>query len=265
MSSKLRLAISGTYSTGKTTTTEALARWVGIPRTQARTMREILPDAIPGKALEECNPAELFQLGIIRFTERAVRESSIEGSFLSDGSSLHEWVYGKARLSVGINPNDGPLRRMGKRIVMAPYKPVFVAVNEAFGQVVKRHAQRSYDEFIHLPVEFPLVEDGHRPVSEDFRKLSDKLLLDTLTEIGIKFHVVSGTIEQRLRSIARIYGLEPVMPIERAVEEARIEVAALHREIETDAQRAAMRRRQRSPLRQLKQLVIARGRAAVAT
>src|SRR5690606_13721780 len=147
------------------------------------------------KALEECNPAELFQLGIIRFTERAVRESALCGGFLSDGSSLHEWVYGKARLSVGINPNDGPLRRMGKRIVMARYKPVFVAVNEAFGQVVKRHAKRSYDEFIHLPVEFPLVADGHRPVSEQFRKLSDRLLLETLSELEIKVQVVSGSIE----------------------------------------------------------------------
>src|SRR5690606_29511714 len=105
----------------------------------------------------------------------------------------------------------------------------------------------SYDEFIHLPVEFPLVADGHRPVSEQFRKLSDRLLLETLSELEIKVQVVSGSIEQRLRSIARIYDLEPVMPIEQAVEEARMEVEALHRAIETDAQRAALRRRQRSP------------------
>ena len=82
----LRLAMSGTYSTGKTTTTEALSRWVGLPRTHAQTMREILPEALPGKALEDCTPAELYQLGILRFTERAVRESAMQGSFISDGS-----------------------------------------------------------------------------------------------------------------------------------------------------------------------------------
>lgn len=45
----MNLAISGTYSSGKTTTTLALAYLTGIPRTHAKTMREILPDALPGK------------------------------------------------------------------------------------------------------------------------------------------------------------------------------------------------------------------------
>ena len=72
---KLRIAISGTYSTGKTTTTEALSLWVGLPRTHAQTMREILPEVLPGKALEDCSFPELFQLGIVRFTERLLAES----------------------------------------------------------------------------------------------------------------------------------------------------------------------------------------------
>src|ERR1700759_2066914 len=100
-SERRRIAVSGTYSTGKTTTTEALSRWTGVPRTHARSMREILPEAIPGQALEECGPAELFQLGLLRFTERAVRESAMPGSYVSDGSSLHEWIYGQARMRVG--------------------------------------------------------------------------------------------------------------------------------------------------------------------
>lgn len=241
-SRRLRLAISGTYSTGKTTTTEALSLWTGIPRTHAQTMREILPEAFPGKALEDCTATELFQLGIMRFTERAVRESNIEGSFISDGSSLHEWVYGKARMKVGINPNDGAVVRTIKKIVFLPHKKVINDVNEAFGAVVKRHAKKSYDEFIHLPVEFPLVKDGHRPVSEEFRALSDQLLIQLLTELGIKYHIVSGSIEQRLTKIAEIYGLEPVMPLEKAVAEAKARVRALHKAIETDAQAAALRR-----------------------
>ncbi|WP_245767249.1 AAA family ATPase [Stigmatella erecta] len=234
--------MSGTYSTGKTTTTEALSLWVGIPRTHAQTMREILPEVFPGKALEDCSPSELFQLGLIRFTERAVRESAMEGSFISDGSSVHEWVYGKARMSVGINPNDSPVRRALRSVMVAPYKKVINDINEAFGAVVKRHAKKTYQEFIHLPVEFPLVKDGHRPVSEEFRALSDRLLLQNLDELGIKYHVVSGTIEQRLTRIAEIYGLKEVMPLEQAVAEGKARVAALHQAIESDAQAAALRR-----------------------
>ena len=180
-------------------------------------MREILPEAVPGKALEQCGPAELFQLGLIRFTERAVRESEMAGSFISDGSSLHEWVYGKARMTTGINPSDHRVTRLAKQLVTLPYRPILGKINDAFGAVVKRHAQRSYDEFIHLPVEFPLVEDGHRPVSEEFRALSDRLLKDTLAELGIRYRVVSGSLETRLRKIAEIYALQPVMPLEQAI------------------------------------------------
>jgi len=239
---RLRLAISGTYSTGKTTTTEALSLWVGIPRTHAQTMREILPEAFPGKALEDCSPSELFQLGIMRFTERAVREAQIGGSYISDGSSIHEWIYGKARLQVGINPNGSELARLAQKALLLPFKKVIDEVNEGFGAVVKRHAKKAYDEFIHLPVEFPLVKDGHRPVSEKFRKLSDGLLLETLRELGIKYHIVSGSLEERLGRIAEIYRLEPVMPLDQAVREASARVRALHRAIETDAQAAALRR-----------------------
>jgi nicotinamide riboside kinase len=238
----LRLAMSGTYSTGKTTTTEALSLWVGLPRTHAQTMREILSEVLPGKALEDCKFPELFQLGILRYTERAVRERAMKGSFVSDGSSLHEWVYGKARMIVGINPNDGPLQRCFRAAMVLPHKRILRDINEAFGAVAKLHAKKTYDEFIHLPVEFPLVKDGHRPVSEEFRALSDRLLVQTLRELGIKFHVVAGTIEQRLTRIAAIYGFEPVMPLDQAIAESRARVQAFARVIETDAQAAALRR-----------------------
>ena len=241
---RLRLAMSGTYSTGKTTTTEALCLWTGLPRTHARTMREILPEALPGKALEDCSFPQLFQLGMIRFNERAVRESNLQGSFVSDGSSLHEWVYGKARMKVGINPNDNAFMRVAKKALALPGQKIVYQVNEAFGAVVKRYAKHAYDEFIHLPVEFPLVRDGHRPVSEKFRKMSDELLIDTLTEMKIPYQIVSGSLEQRLRRIAQLYDLKPVMPLEQAVQEAQRSVQAHHKLIESDAQAAAKRRQE---------------------
>ena len=73
-----RIVISGTYSSGKTTTTNELSRLTGIPCAVARGMREILPETFPGKRLEECSPSELVQLGLIRFAERKVLESKID-------------------------------------------------------------------------------------------------------------------------------------------------------------------------------------------
>src|SRR5439155_22829867 len=40
----LKLAISGTFSSGKSTTTEALSIATGIPRTHAKTSRQLLVD-----------------------------------------------------------------------------------------------------------------------------------------------------------------------------------------------------------------------------
>ncbi|GGX50037.1 AAA family ATPase [Saccharospirillum salsuginis] len=226
----MRIAVSGTYSTGKTTTTEALALITGIPRTQARTMREILPEAVPGKNLEACSSAELIQLGIRRFKERAINEALAGPDFLSDGSSLHEWVYGQARLETGINPALGSVRQELTKLATWPRRRYFAEVLDQFGRVVKQHAQTEYDEFIHLPIEFPLLKDGHRPVSERFRYLSDRLLLRTLVELGIPHRVISGDLETRLEKILAYYPLPRRMPVRQAIRraQARLEAQGLN-------------------------------------
>ncbi len=224
----MRLAISGTYSSGKTTTTLALSYLTGIPRTHAKTMREILPEALPGKRLEECSMPELFQLAIRRYSERAVHESKLVDNFLSDGSALHEWVYGKGRLAFGINPEDPAASESLDPLIKNTYSEFI----ENLGCVVKQHAKKTYDEFIHLPVEFPLAKDGHRPVSENFRNMSDQLLIETLEELNIKYHVVSGSIEERLKKILEIYDFKPVIAIEEAINSAIAETSAMQTEIE---------------------------------
>jgi len=101
----MKLAISGTYSSGKTRTVMALSHYTGVPRTLAKTIREILPDAVPGKRLAEVTSAEFLQLMMRRHVGRAVQESMLGDSFLSDGSSLQEWLYGTARVIHGMNPS----------------------------------------------------------------------------------------------------------------------------------------------------------------
>ena len=220
----MKLAISGTYSTGKTTTSYALSYLTGIPRTHARTMREILPEALPGKRLEDCRPAELIQLGIRRLTERVLHESKLPEGYISDGSSLHEWIYGKVRMQVGIAPigeDPNPPERDSSMVL-------FEEVIDNMGAVMKDHAKKSYDYFIHLPVEFPLVEDGHRPVSEYFRKMSDDLLINTLNELGIPYTVVGGSIPERLDRIVQLFNLPKRMSSEAAIDRAYSDIAQLN-------------------------------------
>lgn len=230
----MHIAISGTYSTGKTTTTEALSLLTGIPRTQARTMREILPEAVPGKTLEQCNHSDLLQIIVWRLTERCINEAQCGEDYFSDGACLHEWVYALSRLKVGINPNLGPVNQMLSRIKTFRSHKIFRDTIYGYGNIVKKHAKNSYDEFIHLPVEFPLVTDGHRPVSERFRKISDETLLLTLDELKIKYHIVSGTIEERLQKIVDIYNFDCVISIKEAARLAREKVDKINNELQQE-------------------------------
>jgi len=218
-----RIAISGTYSTGKTTTSYALSFLTGIPRTHAQTMREILPVINPGKRLEDCTPPELYELGIRRLTERVNCETLLKDGFVSDGSALHEWVYGKARLKVGLNPNEKGTKRLVSKIKLLPYTIPMSKFIGDYEKLVKYHTTKSYDIFIHLPIEFPIALDGHRPVNENFRKLSDNYLVDTLKELGMPYIVAGGSVEERLEKIVRLLNLPMVMTVREAVALAKVE------------------------------------------
>lgn len=93
LSKNKRIVISGTYSTGKTTTTTALSIVTGIPMINALSAREILTDLYPGRRFQDMTATELMALGLKRFEERIRAEeqalSQYDG-FISDGSVLNE-------------------------------------------------------------------------------------------------------------------------------------------------------------------------------
>ncbi|WP_371616944.1 AAA family ATPase [Streptomyces sp. NBC_00454] len=222
----MRIAISGTYSTGKTTTSLAVAYLTGIPHTSARTMRQLLPIAVPGKRLQECTPAEIAQLGIRRFVERSTKESHLQSGFVSDGTSINEWVYGKIRVRTGIDPNKAPEDRDVEKTDELRF---FEDMVDNIGSAMKGYAADAYDTIFHLPVEFSIVTDGHRPVSERFRSLSDDLLLSAFGELGLKYEVVSGTSEERLEMIMAALGIEPKMSIAEALALAEADIEEFNR------------------------------------
>jgi nicotinamide riboside kinase len=251
MSATIRLAVSGTYSTGKSTTTEALSVATGIPRTHALTARELIQGIAPGKQLEELSASELIALGLRRLEERIHHEALQQGSFVSDGSVIHEWIYGVARMQAGINPGAGVALRTVKKVVGLPYQSFYKQYMNAYGIVVKARAKKTYDAYIHLPVEFPLRSDGHRPVSESFRHLSDTLLIETLDELDIPYHIVGGSVAERIEKIVQIFDLPLVMPVAEAVEVAQERVRKATEIIEADA-RAHSAERSKSLTRRIK-------------
>jgi nicotinamide riboside kinase len=226
MTDGIRLAISGTYSTGKSTTAEALSIATGIPRTHAMTSREILMEMIPGKTVMELNAMELIMLGLRRFEERVHNEGAGVESFISDGGVFHEWVYFEARMRVGINPGADWWVNAIKRVTGLPVKHFYQRYTDTLGAVTKTRAKKIYDAYVHLPVEFDMHPDGHRPVSEKFRRLSDELLIQSLKEMGLPYHIVGGSIPERLERIVEIFNLPVVVPIDEAIALAQTRVEA---------------------------------------
>ena len=230
----MKLAISGTYSSGKTLTSYALSHYAGIPRIRARTMRELLPLAVPGKTLEQCSAAELIQLIVRRHVERVTHESLLGGGFVSDGSSLQEWIYGSVRVVVGINPNDSVHLAGSQAVEQTPEVVFFGQVMQQLGVAIKDHVRDTYEAFVHLPNELTLAKDGHRPVNERFRSMADETIAATVDELGIPRHTVGGTLPERLDRIVEIFGLAPVVGIDTAIQRAEEEYHAIDMTIEAD-------------------------------
>ena len=233
----MRLGITGTYSSGKTITAMALSEYTGIPRTRAKTMREILPDAAPGKTLDECTAAELLQMIMVRHTERAVHESRLSDGFVSDGCSLQEWIYGTVRVTVGVNPNESLHLSDLESVEKTDEIRYFEEVIGQMGVAMKQHVKRSFDAFVHLPNELPLAEDGHRPVNERFRSMSDDMLLATLDELAIPHRIIGGSLPDRLTGIAELHGLPVVMGVDEAIARAQAAYALL--DVRSESERAA--------------------------
>lgn len=228
MKKEIRLVISGTYSTGKTTTKTALSIATGIPLINALSAREILTELYPGRRFEDMNSTELMALGLKRLEER-IREEIVlykdNGSFISDGSVLNEWIYGTIRMKVGINPGSKKVHRLAKAFLGIPAKQFFKNYLNAYGQVVNLHAKQWYTDAIHLPIEFSMSVDGHRPVSEEYRNLSDVALQEAFTNIGIAPTIIGGSQQQRITDIIKTFDLPVVVPIEKAIQMAEEKIA----------------------------------------
>lgn len=233
----MKLAVSGTYSSGKTLTVMALSYYTGIPRTLAKAIREIMPAAVPGKSLAQCTPAEFLQLMMRRHVERAVHESRLPNGFVSDGSSLQEWLYGAARVMHGMNPNETAHLDSAEKAEYHDQMRFFEQVVAQFGHAFKQHVKATFDAFVHLRHELPIANDGHRPMNDRFRSTIDDMLLATLDELRIPYHVVSGSISERLTGIVELFGFPTVIGIDEAIALAREEYSKLDMRMETERAR----------------------------
>jgi hypothetical protein len=159
----------------------------------AKTAREILPEAVPGKALSQLSCAEFVQLIVRRHVEWA-HESRMQDGFQADGRSLQEWTFGMARVAYRtMNPAEDA-RLQGEADPMTHEMRFFADVMAQLGRAFKHHVASSFDACVHLRHELDLAADGHRPMSESFRATCDEMLVNALEELAIPHHVVGDTL-----------------------------------------------------------------------
>ena len=220
---KRHIVISGTYSTGKTTTTTALSIATGIPMINALSAREILTSLYPGLRFQDMDMTELLALGLYRFKERVKAEENLitkNSDYISDGSVLNEWIYGTVRTKIGINPGSPWYQQVIKFFLGINANRFMKKYLNAYRTVVNQYAKNTYTEIIHLPIEFKMHPDGHRPVSEKYRKLSDKEIYTSYKKLNIPMHVVGGTQEERINKIINLLNLPQVVSTKQALIEA---------------------------------------------
>lgn len=190
----MRIAVVGSYGSGRTTLSDLLADALGMPVSRASAMAR--PLGSPRVTAAEATPAELVQLTVRRLVERSVEETRWAGGVVSDGSVLHDWIYAEWLQRTGSFPAAVPPdAALDPPYDAHAFDPLTVVHQVAL--LARQDLAARYDVWFHLPVEFPL-RDPVPPISEAFRAATDARLLGVLDAAGVQPHVLHGTPQQRL-------------------------------------------------------------------
>jgi deoxyadenosine/deoxycytidine kinase len=174
-----RIAIVGSFSTGKTTLAEAAAAKLGLPLLP-EVAREI---AAQGFKLDKDATVETETLIFLRqYYNEMVHPEFIGDRSLVDVMAYAGWVL------------DNQDRRKE------------FALWDTCLDIAEHHLRSQYTDVFYLPVEFDIVPDGLRPMDPDFQADIDRRLLDLLGRNAIRHRTLHGSVEQRLDDLLTAVG-----------------------------------------------------------
>jgi len=170
----LRIAIVGSFSTGKTTLAEALSRRLDLPLLP-ETAREVVE---LGFKLDKDATPETETLIFLKQYNNEISNSE----FVGDRSLIDVMAY------AGWVLDNQPRRKES-------------ALWDECVRLAERRLRTSYSHLFYLPVEFPIVLDGLRPDDPAFQKEIDERLLKLLKSHDLDYQTVKGSVDERLEQI----------------------------------------------------------------
>ena len=169
-----RIAIVGSFSTGKTTLAEDLARRLELPLLP-EVAREVV--ALGFKLDKDATPETETLIFLRQYNNELSTPEFVGDRSLIDVMAYAGWVL-----------DNQPRRKES-------------ALWDECLRLAERRLRTSYSHVFYLPIEFPIVLDGLRPDDPDFQKDIDHRILSLLASHDIEYETVTGSVEERLTKI----------------------------------------------------------------
>ena len=171
-----RIAIVGSFSTGKTTLAEKLAEKLDLPLLP-EVAREVVE--LGFKLDKDATPETETLIFLRQYNNELSTEEFVGDRSLIDVMAYAGWVLDNQQRTKEFYLWDECLK------------------------LAERRLRTSYSHVFYLPIEFPIVLDGLRPDDPVFQKDIDERVLSLLRSHDIDHVTLTGSIEERLEQIER--------------------------------------------------------------
>lgn len=169
-----RIAIVGSFSTGKTTLAEAVAEPLGLPLLP-EVAREVV--ALGFKLDKDATPETETLIFL-----RQWRNELTHPDFVSDRSLVDVMAYAGWVLD-----NQPPRKEF--------------ALWEECVRIAEHQLRSQYTKVFYLPIEFGIVPDGLRPMDPDFQNDIDERMRALLHRYDIAHEVLKGSVDDRVDAL----------------------------------------------------------------
>jgi len=174
-----RIAIVGSFSTGKTTLAEVVATRLGLPLLP-EVAREVVE--LGFKLDKDATPETETLIFLKQFANELTHAEFVGDRSLIDVMTYAGWVL----------DNREPTKE--------------TALWEECERIASHHLRSQYSHVFYLPIEFPIVPDGLRPLDPDFQADIDARMRKLMDVHDVAYDALRGSVEERLEAMIKAVG-----------------------------------------------------------